>query len=293
MRSEFPRNSLAGIVLDAEPRLSKPAPRRAFADDSVSAIVLGARHSQSGVFLAASLSLAAALHGGAGFAAIASRNGSNGDAPATAKRTLRIEHVVLLDPPEPPPVPEAPPPAPHKKAAAARARPAPEKAQAPPPPPPAAVGQVVAAEESSSQAAVGFTDFTSGNSPTYVGGLSASPGTSVRAVRGATSANRAAASGRSELSRAHPVGRPSLDWDCPWPSEAAALSITEQFVVLRALVRPDGSVASTSLISDPGHGFGRVALACARKQHFPAATDEAGRAITAQSPPIRVRFSRP
>jgi periplasmic protein TonB len=89
------------------------------------------------------------------------------------------------------------------------------------------------------------------------------------------------------------VGLPRQDWDCPWPPEAEALSIDEQFVLIRVVVRADGSVASADLISDPGYGFGPFALACARQQRFPAATDDAGRPITATSPPIRMRFTRP
>jgi protein TonB len=64
-------------------------------------------------------------------------------------------------------------------------------------------------------------------------------------------------------------------------------------VVIRAVVRADGAVASAELISDPGYGFGEIALACARQQRFPAATDDHGRPITATSPPIRVKFTRP
>jgi protein TonB len=89
------------------------------------------------------------------------------------------------------------------------------------------------------------------------------------------------------------VGPPRREWDCPWPAAAAALSIDEQFAVVRAVVRADGTVASTELISDPGYGFGEVALACARRQRFPAASDDDGRPITATSPPIRVKFTRP
>ncbi|WP_437587945.1 energy transducer TonB [Sorangium sp. So ce1000] len=66
----------------------------------------------------------------------------------------------------------------------------------------------------------------------------------------------------------------------------------EQTVVIRAVVRADGTVASAELLSDPGYGFGQMSLACVRRQRFVPAADEEGRPITATSPPIRVRFPR-
>jgi protein TonB len=88
------------------------------------------------------------------------------------------------------------------------------------------------------------------------------------------------------------VGNPREDWRCPWPLEAEPLSVVEQVVALRVVVRVDGTVASSEVVSDPGYGFGAVAAACARRQRFSPATDGAGRPIPATSPLIHVTFTR-
>jgi protein TonB len=46
------------------------------------------------------------------------------------------------------------------------------------------------------------------------------------------------------------------------------------------------------LVADPGVGFGRAALACARRTHFQPARDAAGAPTAAWSSPIRVHFTR-
>lgn len=295
MRREFPRNSLAGIVLEPhEPRAAKNIRRRSLSRDSLGEIVLGAGSSQGRRLLATSLAIAAALHGGAGFAAIAAKNGGSGAAPARAKRTLVLEHLVALDVPSPPPLPAVGAPASTQDRAVSRVRASvrPSAALESSPPPKAAQAGPLATAEASASDAVDFTGFATGNAPVFVGGLTARAGTSELAVHGQAAAARAGSPPRPP-SRARAVGRPSLDWDCPWPAGAAALSIREQHVVLRARVRADGTVASAELLSDPGHGFGPVALACVQKQRFPSALDETGEPVAGSSPPIRVRFTRP
>lgn len=81
-------------------------------------------------------------------------------------------------------------------------------------------------------------------------------------------------------------------WSCAWPREAVAEDIYEQAVVLRVVVRADGHVEAAQLVDDPGHGFGRAALACAKRTVFTPALDEQGEPTRALSPPIRVRFTR-
>lgn len=81
-------------------------------------------------------------------------------------------------------------------------------------------------------------------------------------------------------------------WSCDWPREAVAEDIYEQAVVLRVVVRADGRVEAAQLVDDPGHGFGRAALACAKRTVFTPALDEDGAPTRALSPPIRVRFTR-
>ena len=247
--------------------------------------------------LSASLLLALGIHAGVAVATKAPRRDNRAAAANVVRPAIQIEHVVDLDPPEPPP-PAAPPPSLVRSRALERAQapelPAPTPPNNTPPPPAAEAGQILAAEEDVSQP-LDFTgfDIATGSGARYAGGITASSGTSSRAVRGPFVAGDAEPSARAGTSRARVVGAPRRDWECPWPAAADALSIDEQFVVIRAVVRADGTVSSADLVSDPGYGFGQIALVCARAQRFPPATDDAGRPITATSPPIRVRFTRP
>jgi protein TonB len=81
-------------------------------------------------------------------------------------------------------------------------------------------------------------------------------------------------------------------WSCPWPPEADSDRIDEQTVVIRVVVDQDGSVKSAEIVVEPGHGFGKAAVACAKNTRFTPAHDRAGNAVRARSPPIRVRFTR-
>ena len=300
MRVELRLNSVAAVVLDAGTCSGEPsrAPRRSLAEGSLAAVVLGTRSAQRGLLGTALFTLAIALHAGAGLAALTSQNRNRESDQRISKRpSLRIDHVVDLEPPEPPaPPPAPPPPPPPPKARAVEQGPRPEAPALPDdaPPPPAEAGQVVAADDSASQP-LDFTrfDISTGEGQRFPGGITASSGTSSRAVQAPAVNRHAEPRALAGASRARPVGPPRRNWDCPWPAGATALSIKEQFVVIRAVVRADGAVASAELISDPGYGFGEIALACARQQRFPAATDDDGRPITATSPPIRVKFTRP
>ena len=89
-----------------------------------------------------------------------------------------------------------------------------------------------------------------------------------------------------------PVSLADDDWNCAWPRSAEAADIDEQAVVIRVVVRADGSVESAQLVHDPGAGFGAAALECARRSRFRPALDRQGKALRAASPSIRVRFTR-
>ena len=90
----------------------------------------------------------------------------------------------------------------------------------------------------------------------------------------------------------HLVALDEDDWRCPWPAEADADEIDEQSAIVRVEVGADGKVEAVSIVRDPGHGFGQAAARCAEKARFRAALDRGGKAVRAQSPPIRVRFVR-
>jgi len=82
------------------------------------------------------------------------------------------------------------------------------------------------------------------------------------------------------------------DWTCPWPHEADDQQIDEQTVVIQVVVGPDGRVESATLVSDPGHGFGQAAIACALRTRFTPARDRDGQPRRATSPAVLVRFTR-
>lgn len=299
-RQEFHPESIAGIVLDAARAHAQPRRARAragaFAANSTAGIILGAVHGHSARALVLALMPAAVMQGTVGIIALRWGPEDKTASQIEARPPLRVEHVVDLAPPPSPPSPapleEAPAPraAERSPARAAAAR-GPEAPAAPPPP--AQAGQVALAENAA--APLDFTgfDIPVGQSERYAGSVTAAAGTSAHAVNAAPVAESAPPGRRQGgPSRARPVGQPAREWNCPWPREADALSVDEQTVVIRTVVRADGTVASAELLSDPGHGFGQMSLACVRRQRFVPAADEAGRPITATSPPIRVRFTR-
>jgi protein TonB len=130
--------------------------------------------------------------------------------------------------------------------------------------------------------------FVTGSASAYAGGTTTSNGTSAKAIFAQTIDPEPT----PEPDRSRPVSLADDEWQCAWPRSADAEDIDEQSVVIRVAVRSDGAVASTRLVSDPGHGFGAAALACAVRTHFTPACDRHGRPLFAESPPIRVRFTR-
>jgi protein TonB len=134
-----------------------------------------------------------------------------------------------------------------------------------------------------------------GPAENYGGGDTASSGsrhgaTSGAATEGASSSGEG--QGDRHPSHARAVGLSDAGWTCPRPEDARDVPSEDETVVLTVVVHPDGRVLSAALVSDPGHGLGERALACARAQRFAPATDDAGRPILATSPQIRVRFTR-
>lgn len=303
IRSEFHPESVAGIVLDAarahaQPRRARGR-ARAFAADSTAGIILGAVKEHSARALVLALMPAAVVQGTVGIIALRLGPDDTTASQREARPPLQVEHVVDLAPPPSPPSPspleEAPAPRAAERSPARAAAPAAPRAPDAPsaPPPPAQAGQVALAENAA--APLDFTgfDIAVGRGERYAGGVTSSAGTSAQAVNAARVDQSAPPERRQGgPSRARPVGQPAREWNCPWPREADALSVDEQTVVIRTVVRSDGTVASAELLSDPGYGFGQMSLACARRQRFLPAADEGGRLITATSPPIRVRFTR-
>lgn len=136
--------------------------------------------------------------------------------------------------------------------------------------------------------------FASGGAATFPGGATAGAGRSTAPVEGNVDLHAPPASrptiAKADLAR--PVALAAGTWACPWPSEADAEQIDEQTVVIRVRVRADGTVETAQVVSDPGIGFGRSALTCARQTRFEPARSADGTIVVAWSPPIRVHFSR-
>lgn len=167
-------------------------------------------------------------------------------------------------------------------------------ARTPPPAQPAAASQIVAAEPVDPSAPVDLTaaTFITGTASAYAGGATTARGRNLQAVSApaapASATEPAARSGRG----VRPVSLKSEQWRCPWPAEALAQDLYEQAVIVRAWVRPDGSVEQAWVVSDPGFGFGAAAVACSLRTRFNPARDADGNPVRALSPPIRVRFTR-
>jgi len=204
----------------------------------------------------------------------------------------RDEIVEMPKPPPPAPAPEAKAEEPMAKATPTRAHaPSAEKASRPPAPAQAAA---VVAVDPNAPADLTSETFVTGTANAYAGGVTTSSGTNTVAVqtREVSPSGRIGAAAAAAPDRSSAVSLPGQSWSCPWPREADAEEIDEQTVVIRVVVRPDGSVESAKVIADPGHGFGDAAAACALRTRFSPASDRDGAAIRSASPPIRVRFTR-
>jgi protein TonB len=245
------------------------------------------------VLLAAALALA--LH--AGVIALALRSGPSLET-WSARLALSVHEALLearpvdLDatqPVEPAPAQAEAPEPPPLKVARAEARPA----RAPAPQPSAAAAPAIAVAQG------GPVDLTASAIVTGTA-LVSNAGYSSAAGSGngrgkATGPSAPSDVGARDAARAVLSRGVTLDptnWRCAWPREAIAQDVFERSVVLRVLVRPDGSAESAQLLSEPGFGLGRAALGCARTTRFTPALDREGRPVRATSPPIRVRFTR-
>ena len=289
----------AAAVLFSEPESqARPPPLEASdpAPGSIAWEVFTVHRSRfSGRVMTLGLLVAVGLH--AAVAAGALRTQASGQPTQASQPLVMFQYEVDVEPePEPPkPTPPEPAPEPARPRIRRIAR-TPKPAPAPPPdaerpsgpPPPAQAGQVVAVD--AEPAALDFTSFeiTSGDAPAYAGGTTASSGTNSEAVH--TRNVDPDSEGKSDLTR--PVRLPARNWKCPWPEQAEPLGIDEQIVVLRAVVKANGEVASVEVLADPGYGFGQAAQACALHARFQSARDRTGATFAATSPPIRVRFTR-
>lgn len=80
--------------------------------------------------------------------------------------------------------------------------------------------------------------------------------------------------------------------DCPFPSEADLARVDHAVVLLVVTVLPDGHAGAVRVVQDPGHGFGRAAIACAKRQTYVFARDRRGNHLQADTAPFNMRFTR-
>jgi protein TonB len=215
---------------------------------------------------------------------------------------FRLYDVEVIKPKEPPP-PEPPPPEP----------PPPEPVAAPRPTVkvqeddiyknvavPAQAAKVLTAEAKEDEP-VDLTGFVTGDG-TALGGMQSGAGKGDRVTMQRNAAHDGVPGGKDKVNaapppppaedRSRPVGLGGGGAaNCPFPPEADQDQIDQATASIQITVRPDGSVLSATVLSDPGHGFGRAARICLLGRHFQPALDRTGTPIVS-SAPVNVRFNR-
>jgi protein TonB len=144
--------------------------------------------------------------------------------------------------------------------------------------------------------------FVAGDGGTYAGGVTASGGTSAVAVRGSVVRDGGVPGGSGAPSAPTPAVRDlsrgawlegNTAWDdCEFPGEAERDKIRDAVVAMTVTVRPNGTAQSVDILEDPGHGFARMATACALRHRFAPALDSAGRRIWGKTRLFHVGFHR-
>jgi periplasmic protein TonB len=181
-------------------------------------------------------------------------------------------HGALRGEPEPEPEPE-PPPTPQKIAIK---EPPPEVIEAPPPPLPMRepIDLVERVDD-----AVEYAPRSRNGVPGGIPGGVAGPSAPQRAPDPNDKSVPAKLTGSSS-------------WNCPFPAEADAEGVDDAVVTLQVSVSAEGKASGATVLSDPGHGFGRAARQCALARTYSPARDADGKPTAGKTPPIRVKFSR-
>ncbi len=175
------------------------------------------------------------------------------------------------------------------------------------PPEAAEAGKVLTAEPDP-DAPLDLTDkgFVTGSGDRYAGGTTASDGTSKTAVRNRKAKKGGVPGGKgTKPGTGKPSGRPKKklsrpagllgggSWnDCGFPPEADMDQVDYGIVTLAVTVGTNGRAKRVSVLSDPGHGFGRLARSCAMRKRYTPGLDANGKPTVKSTPPIRVRFTR-
>jgi protein TonB len=148
----------------------------------------------------------------------------------------------------------------------------------------------------------GGDSIASGDSSDPMYGLVAGGGTGNVPTRNPRAKIGGKAGGHGTSTRADAVLEPDLTRgahapsvitdDCPFPVESDLAGIDHAVVLLVVTVLPDGRAGAVTVLSDPGHGFGRAAIACAKRQVYTYARDRHGTHLQADTNPFNMRFTR-
>lgn len=239
------------------------------------------------------VTLALLLH--LGFFAAASAFGAAEHAPRlrAERHPPSVAEVVPLEGFVPPPAAEPPPAAsPAPRVAAPRAAAPASPPVAPAPAPMADFTNLAGAFEGATTYAVASSRAVVGavTGAMHAGGAGGS-GTPGGTGTGGPGGAGTGQSARTVPSLSQPPQLVGAGGSCPWPSAAMAADLYQQRVTVRVVVGADGRIESARAASDPGHGFGAAAEACARGERFTAARDAGGQPVRATTN-IRYRFQR-
>jgi protein TonB len=221
---------------------------------------------------------------------------------AIRARIMETYDVDLLKAEPPPPADPLPPPKEEPKEVQPLLVKETKANEPPPPAAAAAKASAVLTQAPDPNEPVDLTNsFVTGDADSYAGGVTQAAGTSSTAVyaRNAMAGGAPGATGKSagpagngpDRSRAASLAG-SKDWKCDFPPEADVDQIDQAFVVVQVATRADGNPDRVSVLSDPGHGFGRAARICAMKEHYDPALDREGNPIAGSTKSIRIRFER-
>ena len=296
-------DSTASAILAA----SAPAPVRAKERRDPLALILGPGETWSvfSICVAVALALHLAM---LGFTLVSAMLKDIHDAVVEDRARIhdyffRLYEVEVVKPKDPPPPPEPPPPDPPPEPVAAPKPMA--KAQEDDPyknvAVPAQAAKVMTAEPKEDEP-VDLTGFVTGDG-TALGGMQSGAGKGDRVTMQRNAALNGTPGGTAKVAAAPPPPPPTEDRsrpvglggggaaNCPFPPEADQDQIDQATASIQITVRPDGSVLSATVLSDPGHGFGRAARICLLGRHFQPALDRSGTPIVS-SAPVNVRFNR-
>jgi periplasmic protein TonB len=264
--------------------------------------VLALEQRSLGRRLSIAVALALVLHSAGAFGAAATLG--VGKFAALAVEHLRAQLAerevdLLQDPtPPPPPEPEPEPPPPEPEAPPPMAAPEPPPANEPPPATAEAANVLTAEPDPNEPLDLTDQGIIVGTGDSYAGGQTSSSGKSKVAVHNPQAAATGVVGGKGTavaqvvpaISQAREARTLNKDWDCGFPPEADMDQVSRGRVQIAVTVGADGRAKSVTVLTDPGHGFGRRARQCAMTMPYAPALDVTGRPITKTTPPFWVTF---